>query len=356
VLLYCHTTAKKASKMATVDKTENKTKVLVNVYEPLIAIMKHKFDAACLKRDAYLDKALRIEANVLREEIEVPNSDRARNFITENFKELKLKPLSLSLSIETAELINEVCKDKNVPRDSFINRFFLLMIASDTILKALFFFHRGKIEDIETAYEWAVEDVYDDFRDIHPVINEKQINGLDIIELYSNKSPLYIIRKAFNGINIIEYDWVDGRTVLKNVYGDNWGIYTNRKNVNGENFGLYTEYNSDKFYKKNSSTLYGDYPEWIEIDLSKAKKIKTYTYVFNKICFNILPEEYSFIKTNNMFGFNTYIPDDELPKEETSSPTTLAKNELDKLLAFTKSEKTRTVTKKDTNPTEGESQ
>ncbi len=57
-----------------------------------------------------------------------------------------------------------------------------------------------------------------------------------------------------------------------------------------------------------------------------------------------------------MFGFNTYISDDELPKEDTSSPTTLAKNELDKLLAFTKSEKTRTATKKDTNPTEGESQ
>ena len=134
--------------MATADKTENKTKVLVNVYEPLIAIMKHKFDAACLKRDAYLDKALRIEAGFLRSEVKEPNSDRARNFIAENLKELKLKPLSLSLSTETVELVNEVCKEKNIPRDSFINRFFLLLVASETILKALFLFHKVKIEDI----------------------------------------------------------------------------------------------------------------------------------------------------------------------------------------------------------------
>lgn len=281
--------------MATADKTENKTKVLVNVYEPLIAIMKHKFDAACLKRDAYLDKALRIEAGFLRDEVEKPNSDRARNFIAENLKELKLKPLSLSLSIETTELINEVCKDKNIPRDSFINRFFLLMIASDTILKSLFFFHIGKIEDIETAYRLVGNEVNVYFDFYHPDI-EKQINGLDIIEMYSNKSPLYIIREAFNEINFNELDFIEN-----------------------------------------------------------GKKIKIYTYVFNKNCFSILPDEYSFIKTKNMFGFNTYIPDDELPKEGTSSPTTLAKNELDKLLAFTKSEKTKSATKKDTNPTEGES-
>ena len=167
--------------MATADKTENKTKVLVNVYEPLIAIMKHKFDAACLKRDAYLDKALRIEAVFLRSEVKEPNSDRARNFIAENLKELKLKPLSLSLSTETAELINEVCKEKNIPRDSFINRFFLLLIASETILKALFLFHKGEIEDIEDIFFSAKERCYEWIT---------QINILDLFESFSEEPPL----------------------------------------------------------------------------------------------------------------------------------------------------------------------
>ncbi len=275
--------------MATADQTENKTKVLVNVYEPLVAIMKHKFDAACLKRDAYLDRALRIEAAMLREEVTTPNSDQANNFITENLKQLRLKPLNLLLSTETVELINEVCKEKNIPRDSFINRFFLLMIASDTILKALFFFNRGKIEDIENAYDYAFYDVYSKITD--PVRQEKLINGLDIIELYSEKSPLYIIREAVNEMSVIEDDWVDGETVLKDLYGENCGFYTNSKEINGKENYLFTEYDRNKFYKKNTSNKFVDYdPEWIEIDLSKSKKIKTYTYFINKNCFNIIPE------------------------------------------------------------------
>ena len=309
--------------MATADQTENKTKVLVNVYEPLIAIMKHKFDAACLKRDAYLDKALRIEAGMLREEVTTPNSDQAKNFITENLKQLRLKPLNLLLSTETVELINEVCKEKNIPRDSFINRFFLLMIASDTILKALFFFHRGKIEEIEEEYSYAFDYVQSELSD--PVREGNLINGLDVIEGYSEESPLYIIRAAFNNLYIIQKD---DNIFVSAVYENKY----HRTHIGGNNY------------------------ESIKTDSSKLKKLRTYNYVFDKKCFSILPDEYSFIKTNNMLGFNTYIPDDELPKEETSSPTTLAKNELDKLLAFTKSEKTRTATKKDTNPTEGESQ
>src|SRR5664279_3732773 len=106
-------------------KEKPKTKVLVNVYEPLIVLVKHKMDAICLKRDAYLDKALRHEIEDLRKEITIPNSDKAKSYIADNLKQLKLKPLHLLLSTETVDLINAVCKEKNVPRDSFINRFFL---------------------------------------------------------------------------------------------------------------------------------------------------------------------------------------------------------------------------------------
>jgi hypothetical protein len=133
------------------EKSQNKTKVLVNVYEPLIAIMKHKFDAACLKRDAYLDKALRIEARFLREEVTTPNSDKAKSYVAENLKQLRLKPLNLLLSTETVELVNEVCQEKNIPRDVFINRFFLLLVATDTILKVLFN-HDGALDALNTDF------------------------------------------------------------------------------------------------------------------------------------------------------------------------------------------------------------
>ena len=97
-------------------KEINKTKILVKVHEPLITIMQHKMEAACLKRDAYLDKALRAEAEFLRKEITTPNSDKAKNYIATQLSKLSLKPLNLLLSTETVELINEVCKEKNVPR------------------------------------------------------------------------------------------------------------------------------------------------------------------------------------------------------------------------------------------------
>ena len=87
-------------------KQQEITKVMVNVYEPLIAIMKYKFDAACLKRDAYLDLALRCESQFLREEVTKPNSEKAKSYIAKSLQQLKLKQLNLSLSVETVELMN----------------------------------------------------------------------------------------------------------------------------------------------------------------------------------------------------------------------------------------------------------
>lgn len=244
--------------MATADKTENKTKVLVNVYEPLIAIMKHKFDAACLKRDAYLDKALRIEAGFLRDEVEKPNSDRARNFIAENLKELKLKPLSLSLSTETVELMNEVCKEKNIPRDAFINRFFLLLIASDAVIEVLFFHH----PDFSYLKELGREHI--DEQDFF-----KRPNILDTVEEFVSAPPFFRVR----------------------FFCEGWG-----------------------------------------------NSIPLYIFSFKKNCLNKLPNEYSFLKTNNVIGFNTFMTDDDVSEQDALDGIINANVEADKLVAFAKKE------------------
>jgi hypothetical protein len=170
--------------------TTEKTKVLVNVYEPLIAIMKHKFDAACLKRDAYLDKAFKSEAGFLKEEVTVPNSDKAKNYIADNLKQLKLKPLNLLLSTETVELINEVCKEKNIPRDAFINRVFFLLIASNSVLKALFTDERMKFDDYHLLdYEGTYNAAEGGFFD--------RSNVLDTIEEFVATSPFWRLRAVF---------------------------------------------------------------------------------------------------------------------------------------------------------------
>lgn len=269
-------------KMAT-DTPDNKTKVLVNVYEPLITIMKHKFDAACLKRDAYLDRALKIEAGFLRKEVPTPNSEKAKCFIVDNLKKLKLKPLNLLLSVETVELINEVCKEKNIPRDAFINRFILLLIASDNIIDALFFrFIERLVPDCglpeETWSIWYAEMMTDWRRyDMsHFLMNSP--NVLDGIEFLIEIDP-------FNRLRDYLSCWI----------------------------------------KESKSEEGGQ------------KKI--YNIAFEKNSLVSLPDEYAFLKTDNVLGFNTYMSDYEVSQLEALEKSVNAKLEADKLLAFAKKEK-----------------
>lgn len=179
--------------MAISKEEANKTKVLVNVYEPLISIMKYKMDTACLKRDAYLDKALRCEAELLRNEMETPNSDRAKAYIADNLKQLRLKPLNLLLSQETVKLINDVCNEKNVPRDAFINRFCLLLIASNTVLETLFGHNDEVLRSLESGLNgFSMGDLVDFFN---------RDNILDSIEDLLNSSPFFRLRYIFEGID-----------------------------------------------------------------------------------------------------------------------------------------------------------
>lgn len=257
------------------EKSQNKTKVLVNVYEPLIAIMKHKFDAACLKRDAYLDKALRIEARLLKEEVTMPNSDKAKSYVAENLKQLRLKPLNLLLSTETVELVSEVCKEKNIPRDVFINRVFLLLIASDTVIDVLFFGLYKKHNQNHDLESWA--DDWDEW-------------GGNI-----QLQPNWKMRSCFNRPNILD--------------------------------------SIEEFVEINPFWRLRDYFSCYE------KGWKMYNYPFEKMALNNLPDEYAFLKTDNTLGFNTFMSDDEISEQEAFTKTFSARIELDKLLAFAKKEK-----------------
>lgn len=280
----------------------NKTKILVKVHEPLIAIMQHKMEAACLKRDAYLDKALRIEAEYLRKEIATSNSDKAKNYIAAQLGDLKLKPLNLLLSTETVDLINEVCKEKNVPRDAFMNRFFLLLIANDTILTALFkeFLQEAKIDNPILAYiqqQCSWQEVMDYFslynhspcfeHDHYESVYIRNSNALDAIEeIVSEFSPFMLVRGSIMYIG--EKCSANG-VVMRNYSG------------------------------------------------------ATYVFPFAKKALQKLPEHYENFEVDNALGFNTFMSDEQVATQQeldvSLQKEVNEKSKTDKLLAAMLKEK-----------------
>jgi hypothetical protein len=112
----------------------------------------------------------------------------AKSYIADNLKQLKLKPFNLLLSTETVELINEVCKEKNIPRDAFINRVFLLLIASDNVLMALF----GHDVNTKSYLENGLDGfVYNDYIDRNILDTP---NSLDTVEEFVSISPFFRLR------------------------------------------------------------------------------------------------------------------------------------------------------------------
>ena len=302
----------------------NKTKILVKVHEPLIAIMQHKMEAACLKRDAYLDKALRVEAEFLRKEIATPNSDKAKNYIAAQLGDLKLKPLNLLLSTETVDLINEVCKEKNVPRDAFMNRFFLLLIASDKILTCLFCEFLSKYLqnwDLEDWYGEYGSSEYDDGYTIRDYV--WKYNSLDFVtEHPENLDPFY------NNLNVFQANdnILDG---IEDMLTNHSSLAKIRKVLEHikEFQGVHT-YCVKKDDLKVPST---EFPNPI------------YSYPFKKDVLKGLPNEYDFLKADNVLGFNTFMSDEQIAEQEAKdaalSEEVSKKSNHDKLLVAMLKEK-----------------
>ena len=176
--------------------------ISVSVYEPLIDLLKRRMDAACLKRDSYLDRALRVEAEFLKNEIATPNSDKAKNYIFTQLKKLKLKQINLSLSQETIDAINSACEEKNISRDVFINRFLLLLTASDEVLNACFSVFSDYCYS-ETISDYMKDSSIDDFHSMTDMqfVPYYTSNALDAIEEFITQySPFIRIRAIINKI------------------------------------------------------------------------------------------------------------------------------------------------------------
>ncbi len=114
----------------------DKRKITVQLWGPLLKRLNELVSAACLNRDAYLDVVFAHEAQMLLSEVPGRNSNQARAFIKQCFADLKdLRPVSFTLTAETADALTAACDHVNVWRDAFVNRVIFFLVARSSVVE-----------------------------------------------------------------------------------------------------------------------------------------------------------------------------------------------------------------------------
>lgn len=111
-------------------RSKGMTKITINVWTPVWSKLEKIFQAACLRRDAYIAALIERELPELEREVAVANSEKARQFIERQLRALlenHSTPLSIALPLETARKLDALCKDRGIVRDAFFNRLFLFL-------------------------------------------------------------------------------------------------------------------------------------------------------------------------------------------------------------------------------------
>jgi hypothetical protein len=114
-------------------------KISVKIWRRLLDRVEAKFEAACLRRDAYLIRVLEIELEHLDREVSIPNSQASYDYVFETLDQFDRKLVSLALPTHLTTRINEICQRKRIVRDAFFNRFFLLLVAPPALIDQLYF-------------------------------------------------------------------------------------------------------------------------------------------------------------------------------------------------------------------------
>lgn len=108
-------------------------KITTMVWRIIFEKFEKKMDAACLRRDAFINKVLEVELPHLNSEVGVANSVEAKAFISERLNRLCRKDhklVSLALRPDIVAKLNEICANKRIVRDAFFNRLFILLAAA----------------------------------------------------------------------------------------------------------------------------------------------------------------------------------------------------------------------------------
>lgn len=114
-------------------------KISVRIWRPVIDKLDQKLEAACLRRDAYLNRLLEVELPRLDAEVSMPNSLGAQAFVAASLDQLDRKLVSLTLRPDLVEQLNDICQRKRIVRDAFFNRLFFLLAAKPEHIGVLIF-------------------------------------------------------------------------------------------------------------------------------------------------------------------------------------------------------------------------
>jgi hypothetical protein len=110
-----------------------KKRIMVQILEPVDKAITKRFKEMHIKRDGYLDDLFTTEIENLASEVTFRNSDEVRRRLNERPIPNRVKKnieLDETLFIRMSEVLNE----KNIPRDSFINRVLFFLVAKDAHL------------------------------------------------------------------------------------------------------------------------------------------------------------------------------------------------------------------------------
>lgn len=113
-----------------------KRRIMVQLWDTLAKAIQRDFKALDLKRDPYLNKLLSHEIEALDREVGFRNSDAVRARLQEQKLPDRVK-LTLELDEKLVERMDTVLQEKNIPRDSFINRVLFFLVAKDAMLEKL---------------------------------------------------------------------------------------------------------------------------------------------------------------------------------------------------------------------------
>jgi hypothetical protein len=120
----------------TIMRKPGKQRIMVQLWGTIAKAIDRDFKSLHIKRDPYLNDLLGREIENLDSEVKCRNSDAARDLIQTRKLPERVK-LTIELDETLVKRIDDVLKERNIPRDSFVNRILFFLIAKKQHLDAL---------------------------------------------------------------------------------------------------------------------------------------------------------------------------------------------------------------------------
>jgi hypothetical protein len=168
-------------------------RITAQIWEPLLAPLNNKLAAACLQRDAYLDRVFAHEVLMLENELPEPNSEETQQALRKHLREIRDRvPINFTLSHSTVNALDDVCKRKRVPRDCFINRVLLFLVAPQPGL-------------FDRVYGWKISAYFSEVLGAYsfdsPVVPWHLGGPLEVIGEIASGDPFWVFRACIEEAN-----------------------------------------------------------------------------------------------------------------------------------------------------------